>query len=479
MTSGFDSNLTHEMDIQQKQGLFLTPMLTQSLHILTLPVLELAEYARAQTEENPVLELGPDQETDGDNNPAAGLPDDETNYDDAYGETAFEEKRRDYFADVREVTTLYGGATPVFEQRDLISARQEQDLSSLLRLQLATRAAPRDLKEAARQIIEHLDGDGYFSLPVARLAELSGYNEELLLQALTLVQSLEPAGVAARDARECLRLQIGALEPRRELILAVIEHHLEDVAKNRAYDTARALKVSVEQVKRAYARIRALHPKPAAGLSDTRPETPYIAPDIIVSKIDGEYQVFLNENLEPRLHISAYYRHPYMLARQDEEVKKYLQEKMTAAMALIRNMEKRRETIHRLAQITMQRQRGFLDKGPAGLISLTMKELAEAAAMHESTVSRAIAGKYIQTPRGMYAWKFFFPRAYGLPGDKKAPAWIKAQLSELIAGEDKARPFSDRRLQELLAERGLLAARRTVAKYRESLGIGARTMRRR
>jgi len=487
----------YELDLQQKQGLFLTPVLAQSLHLLTLPLLELAEYVQAQVEENPALELGSDQEAEEGNDPAAGdlrygvtvqdqavYPEaayNETVYDEAaYAETAYEENRRNYLLAAGAGADFFGNAALAWTQGSVnppLAARQEQDLPSMLRLQLALREAPRELRQAARQIIEHLDGDGYFTLPLTRLSELCGHEEALLQQALSLVQSLEPAGVAARDLRECLRLQIGAAELQRQLILAVIERHLSDVAKNRVQETARALKVSAEQVKRAFTRIRALHPQPAAGLCGVRTETPYIVPDIIVHQVAGEYHISLNENLEPRLHISAYYRHPH--TRLDEEARKYMQEKMAAAMTLIRNMEKRRETIQRLAQITLERQRGFLADGLAGLIPLTMKEVAAAAAIHESTVSRAIAGKYIQTPRGMYAWKFFFPRAYGRVGDMKTPAWIKAQLSELIAREDKAHPYSDRRLQELLAGRGLIIARRTVTKYRENLGIGARAMRRR
>lgn len=468
-----ENGLRHDLSLQQKQGLVLTPALTQSLHILTLPVLELAEYVREQVEENPALELG-EPDGAGEDTPAAR--------DLAYDETAYEENWQRQLLSAPDEQRFYGSLAAAPERDGLspvLAAREEQGLTQLLRLQLAMREAPAQLLAAALLIIEHLDEDGYLSLSLPRLAEFCGCAEAQLYPALALVQSLEPSGVAARDLRECLRLQVGGDEPQRELILAVIDNHLPDVAKNRVRETARALKASAEQIEYAFTRIRALNPRPAAGMEGHSADTQYIVPDVFVRKIDGEYYILLNENLEPRLHIGSYYRRLDPQYRQDEEVQEYLRQKLAAAQSLIRNIERRRQTIYRLAQIVVERQRGFLEHGLAALSPLTMKEVAEQAELHESTVSRAIAGKYVQTPRGVYEWKFFFPRAYGEKDGEITPAWVKEQLAELIAGEDKADPYSDQRLQELLATRGAKVARRTVAKYREALGIPPRSMRRR
>ncbi|MCL1905632.1 MAG: RNA polymerase factor sigma-54, partial [Clostridiales bacterium] len=310
------------------------------------------------------------------------------------------------------------------------------------------------------------------------LAAKSNFCEDVLAEALALVQSLDPPGVAARDLRECLRLQIGANEPERELLRAVIDRHLPDVASNRVRAAARALKTTVPRVEAAFDHIRGLAPRPAAYYNGGE-AAPYITPDVIIRKVGVEYLVLLNDILLPRLFISPYYLRPDSPALREREAADYIKRALGEAESLLRNIEKRRQTIYRLAMFTAEHQRGFLERGLSALSPLTMKEAGEALYLHESTISRAIGGKYVQTPRGLLPWKFFFPRAYSGNSGTASTAWVKEQLKELIAAEDKARPLSDQSLSVILEEQGLKLARRTVSKYREELGIEARHLRRR
>jgi RNA polymerase sigma-54 factor len=480
MNEGAQGRLEPALQLRQTQQLALTPALQQSLHILALPALELSLYIRAQVEQNPLLELAEfSEEADSGEAEAPHFAGAEKL---AYDEAAYEESWQRYVNAAQYEPHLYAASAREAAPPDLsavLPAREEQGLATQLRLQLALKQAPTALKEAAELIIEYLDGDGYLSLPLSALEAESGCGAAVLEQALALVQSLEPPGVAARDLRECLRLQIGSHETERELLCTVIENHLPDVAAQRVREAARALKVSAARMERVFQRIRALAPRPAAHLSGGGGEAAYIAPDVIIRQEGAQYQVLLNDSLLPRVYISPVYRRAEPLLRQDKEAAAYVKRALGEAHSLLRNIEKRRQTVYRLALLTAERQHGFFEHGPACLAPWTMKEAAEQLELHESTISRAIAGKYVQTPRGVFLWKYFFPRAYGAGPGALTPAWAKEQLKELVAVEDKARPFSDRRLAEILGKRGLTLARRTVAKYREQLGIAARHLRRR
>jgi RNA polymerase sigma-54 factor len=464
----------HGLLLRQMQQLTLTPALKQSLKILAMPSLELSLYIQAQAEQNPVLEVNEYEEED-DMNPRLVAE-----HELVYDEASYEENWQCFLDIAQYEPHLYAAASREATPPELsaaLPAREEQELYTLLRLQLALKDTSPAIKDAAAQIIEYLDEDGYLSLPLSNLAAESNYSEDLLTEALALVQSLEPLGVAARDLRECLRLQISAFESERDLLYAVIERHLPDVAANRVRETARALKISATRVEAAFRHIRALAPRPAAHYSNGG-YTPYIIPDVIICLLDGEYRVFLNDSLLPQLYISPYYRRLDPLLLRDKEAADYIKRALSEADNLLRNIEKRRLTMYRLALFTLEYQRGFLKQGLSALTPLTMKETAQMLQLHESTISRAIAGKYIQTPRGLFPWNFFFPRSYTNQIGALTPAWAKEQLKELINAENKAYPLSDQRLSEILEKRGAYLARRTVAKYREELGIAARQFRR-
>lgn len=470
MSDPFQTGLMQDLQVQQRQGLIMTPALTQALQILAMPALELSQFVQEQLEENPVLETKEYSEEQ-----QSGGQEERINYD----ETAVEEIWQRLLKAHSEEPGIYAPLLKEEGYKQVLRAPEEQQLPTFLRLQLATMAGSPAAKTAAEYLIEHLDENGYLALPLEQLSLSGGFSVEVAEQALTLLQSLEPTGVGARDLAECLALQIGPAEPQRDLVLRIITQHLDDLARNRVRDLARVLKVSVEAVEEAFARIRELNPRPAGFFAGGAQPVQYIVPDIFVTKAGDDYQVTLNENLEPKLQISSFYRHFATSSWQDPDAQEYMKQKLNAAINLIRNIEKRRDTVYRLAQIVVERQRGFLENGLPGLAPLTMKDVADQAELHESTVSRAIAGKYIQTPRGVFEWKFFFPRAYDTEQGQVAPAWVKSQLLELVEAEDKHKPFSDTQLQELLDQRGISVARRTVAKYREQLGIPARAIRRR
>ncbi|MDO4581836.1 MAG: RNA polymerase factor sigma-54 [Bacillota bacterium] len=459
----------NDLLLKQEQKQILSPALIQSLKLLLLPSMEFAAYLEEQLTENPVLEL----EEDAVEPPRAGA------------EQAEPYRLLSTAAGWTEHESWDGGGYYGGDDTDDAPlpqfgvTHQHNSLQQMLLLQLAMSGCDEQTAQAARAIIAALDDDGYLRLSTAELAAYSGRPETLFKQALTLVQGLEPAGVAARDLAECMLLQLDKNAADYPLYAAIINGHLTELATDKRKQVARQIGVSEDKVAAAFAYLRGLDPHPAAyGGDDTQVQ--YIIPDIVVRKAEGGYQVFLNDKYHPRLRISSYYRDLSGDALNSNEVKEYIQQRINAAAMLLRNIERRHQTIYKLACIVVDKQRGFLDHGLEQLQPLTLREVAELAELHESTVSRAICGKYIETPRGVYPWKFFFPRAYTSDeGDSVSAVWVKSLISELIAGEDKRRPLSDRQIEEKLAERGVSVARRTVAKYRGSMNIPKQSYRRR
>ncbi|MCL1975661.1 MAG: RNA polymerase factor sigma-54 [Firmicutes bacterium] len=466
---------TPGLELRQTQQLTLTPALKQSLHILTMPALELNAYIRDQVEQNPVLEFSDYQE-------AADTSIIYGGQTPLHNEYLYAKNRQDFSQNSSSEPPFLPTSDRDIKPLDInnfILAKEEPELISLLRLQLAMKKNSALVKGAAEQIIECLDEDGYFSLPLSSLAAESGYSELLLAEALALVQSLEPPGVGAQNLRECLCLQISAQEPERELLFAIIKRHLPDVAANRVHEAARSLKTTNDIIENAFRRIRSLTPYPAAHLQNSSIAVPYIIPDIIIQNDRGEFQVLLNDHILPDFHINSYYQQKNFWLFQDKETGLYIKHALAEAENLLRNIKKRRQTVYRLALFTVERQSGFFTQGLAALLPLSMKEAGKQLSLHISTISRAVAGKYIQTPRGMYPWKFFFPRAQISKAGAVTQAWAKEQLKEVIAKENKTNPLSDMLLTEIMKERGIYLARRTITKYREELGIQTQRQRRR
>ena len=455
--------MQNTLHLQQEQKQLLSAVQIQSLTLLSLTAQELTEYLQQQLLENPVLEQ--DEQQGGEAAAAYEPPRRESQdwEEEEYSAPRSSDAAYETFSDDRN---------PAFAQDDYDMVR-----ALLLQLEMRCRHSEAQM-QALRAVVYSLDDDGYLRAALDDLAERFGIAEELLEQALAEVQTLEPAGLGARSLAECLRLQIPAAHPERALLLAMIDEHLPALAAGRLRNVARALGVSEKKAAQLFEYIRQLDPRPGAAVRPAeRPH--YIIPDIFVRRIDGVYRVFLNEAHQPRLRISGYYRELLQREIKDEAARAYTRQKLAEAALLLRNVERRRTTILRVAEIIVQHQTGFFDHGLEALRPLTLREVAATAELHESTVCRAVGGKYMDTPRGVYAVKFFFSRAYQRQdGALVASACVRKRIAEYIAAEDKARPLSDREIEELLLAEGLRVARRTVAKYRDEMGLPCRAYRR-
>jgi len=458
------------LSLEQRQKLVLSPQLRQALTLLQLPVGELVQMVQQELCENPLLEVReePDWRAE---QPEVEDPD----WLEFFGDCS------DPGVTPRELTRLEGREADALAN---VSAGLAGGLEDYLLFQLHVSGAPAHLQVMAEYLVGCLDARGYLAFSVAEVAEALGCDPGLVEEALALVQSLDPPGVGARSLQECLLLQLRrpllASEDEEIVDLArcLVRGHLEDLADGRLEHIALALGADLEKIKLAARVVRGLDPKPGLAFGGQR-DVRYVQPDVVVERVGSDYVVLVNDWGVPRLGLSRYYRRLLQDGAVDEATRQFLQERMRRAVWFLRSIEQRRCTLHRVAETVFRFQRDFLDRGWPGLRPLTLRQVAEGANCHESTVSRAVAGKYAQTPRGMFPLRFFFPSALAGRSGEVANAAVKKLLQELIAGEDPAAPHSDGVLVALLRERGIDISRRTVAKYRAELGIASSSRRRR
>lgn len=358
------------------------------------------------------------------------------------------------------------------------SLTEAPSLNAHLEEQIRRSALPDKVEQAALELVQHLDERGYFAEPPAEIAAQQQWSNRRLHQALQAVQDLDPAGVGAADLRESLMLQLRREGEENTLAMQLLQHHWSDLVQHRYAEAARALGENEPAVAGAARRIAQLNPDPGSAFEHR--ENNVVIPDLVVQIIDGEPRVSLTEANVPQLVLSAEYRE--MMAEQADkpEVRRYLSRCFSEGRELIKAIADRQKTILAVAQEIVQRQRAFFLKGPAALVPLRMEQVADATGIHVSTVSRAVNGKYLQCSRGVFELRHFFTHA--LPGSNAealSPEAVQARLRELIAVEDPRRPLSDTELEKQLAAEGIRIARRTVAKYRDTLRILPAAMRKR
>jgi RNA polymerase sigma-54 factor len=368
-------------------------------------------------------------------------------------------------------------------------------LYEVLDLQLRTFNAPTPVVRLARTLIGYLDENGYLTeIPelytdLPRLAEELGVADALgnrvshavaerwLQEAISLLQSCEPLGIGARNLQECLRLQLPTVgESLRGLVARIIDEHLDDVAQGRLQRIAQRLGESRQRVQLAVDALRRLHPRP--GLAYGAPSPMYVVPELTVCKVDGRYVVLTRDEAYPRLRWNAHYQR-LLESPPDAQTERYLRNKQQAVEWLMRCLEQRRLTLYRVADAIVQAQVDFFEHGPSRLRPLTLREVAEQVGIHESTVSRATRGKYMQTPRGVLELKYFFSSELAADEGGVSAHAVKQHIRELVAAEDPRQPLSDQVLCERLNALGIRVSRRTVAKYREQLAIPSSNKRRR
>jgi RNA polymerase sigma-54 factor len=471
-------NLSQDLSLRQEQ--IIAPHQIQSLEILAIPLMDLQARVNQELQENPTLE-----QLDSETERLVGDPVSEASAPDAPEDLAGHVAENDqYLANLMQLDEMWRDYVPPSHTRQFSSEDDEEKrryffdsltadktLADDLLEQLSTSDADAALRRLAEVIIGSLDATGYLRMSVDELARTAGAHHDDMLRALALVQSFEPAGIAARDLRECLQLQLQRLGRQDSLAYRVVDKHLEDLARNHIPQVARALGVTPAALYEAMTEIKQLQPRPGNAVESN--DTQYILPELTVEKNeDGEYVVRTHRDYLPRLRISAQYLRILEDPQVPREVKQYVKDKITGGNLLIKSIAQRQTTLQRIAEVIVQRQYGYFDQGEEALVPLTMNQVAEEIGVHETTVSRAIASKYVQTPRGLLPLKFFFTGGYATAdGEQLSSHSIKHKIQSLISEEDPARPISDQQIMDQLKAQGLTVARRTVAKYREELGI--------
>ncbi len=457
------------MDLTQrpelKQKVTLSPQVYQGLAILAMPVFELQQIVEAELLENPVLETE-EFEDDGEG---------ESERDDERGEPE-EERAWDEWLDQYE--ELESGDTGMPRDPGADEVNSDEFVGGLrsfddyLLEQIGMLELSRDVWAAARAIIGSLDGDGFFVGDCAEVAAVAGVTPEVAEQALAVVQQLDPPGVGARDVREALRIQAAYLGIDAPLVQALIADHLDDIAANHYRKVARAEHVSEEEVREAVELLRQLNPRPAGAFSPGNAPA-YVVPDVTLRRFGDDWLVIANNEAVPVLRVSPRYRK--MLRSHsgvDDETRRYLKDKVRQAESFMRNVDRRRDTVSRIAQIILEVQRDFFEDGKGDLRPLRLEDVAVEIGVHLSTVSRGVTGKYMATPYGLFELKHFFSGGYRTStGMDIAATTVKRRIKELLEAEDPSQPHSDQKLAELLSEDGVDVARRTVAKYREEMGV--------
>ncbi len=458
--------LDFQLKLEQTQKLIMTPQLKMAITMLQYSRIELQEYVQRELLENPVLEIGENEEKEREDTGQKDVSEGDSAERDDF---PWEEYLRD--------SNLDSNPAPVYRKEDPPSidnyAREVKTLQDDLMEQLRLMPLSRENYNIACYLVGNLDSNGYLRADLDELALSIGATEKELADGLAIVQGLEPPGVGGRNIRECLLLQLGRIEITPPSLAAeIITNYLPAAADNRYRYISAKLGCTQEQVQEAIDFIRGnLNPKPGniyAGGEETR----YITPDLTVEKVGREYIITASDGGTPSLTISPFYQQLLRTGTDDEQLTSFVKGKMDSALWLIRSIEQRRLTLYRVASQIVEFQREFLEQGIKHLKPLTLKEVAQGLGLHESTISRAASNKYIQTPRGLFPLKFFFSSGVtGTKGRDYSSHSIKNYLQELVEREDPLKPFSDRQMAVMLKEKGIIISRRTVAKYREEIGI--------
>lgn len=466
----------------------------QSMEILQLPLQQLEARIDQEVNENPLLEKldtdtsGPEEpvEKDDPNAPEESekelVVDESSNNEDDF-ERLLELDRQvpDHFDEAprKSADRIQQEASQRHDTLANIATRQTT-LQDELELQLRELELPDDVTSFALRIISTLDSNGYLMASVEDLLPPNAIDDDLKIAyaALDAVQALEPAGVGARDLRECLLLQLEPTMPRFEELKTLISNHLDDLKENRMPAIQRKTGYSLAQIQETWTELRKLDPKPGAIYQQTI--APTVTPDVFLDEDEnGKFIVLMDEGRTPQLRISNYYRKRLMSKDATSEEREFIKRKVNAAQWLIEAIEQRKNTVKRVAQAIVDRQERFLREGPEFIEPLKMQQIADTVGVHVTTVSRAVDEKYIQAPRGIYPLRdFFVGGTTSAEGDEIAWDAIRIKLQEVVDGEDKSKPFSDEALMEELAQHGLTVARRTVTKYRKKMGIPSSRQRR-
>ena len=475
---GFHQHLSQ----RQTQQMVLAPQLRQSLKILQVAALDLRSVIQEELQNNPTLEELPMEGVSLDQNSPA-----DTESKDATDSKEDAESREelDFSKDFEVLSKLdddwrdylaqAGGAQPYTSeaaekrQHFFDSLVSETSLQEHLMRQAELADGPPKVLAAIRYLVGSLDDRGFLTATPADIALMSELPLEDVQAAHQLLKTLDPPGIGARNLEECLLFQLEAKGRGSSLAARVIRGHFDLLTRRRIPDLARRLGATVDEIQAAIEEIGTLDPSPGRRFAEDSNRV--VVPDVTVEKDGDKWLVHLNSDYIPRLRISQTYRDLIAKGQLSKEEREYLRERMRSGRFLINSIEQRQQTIERITREILKVQEDFFEHGVAKLKPLTMTQIAGAVGVHETTVSRAIANKYIRTPHGVFEFKYFFTPGYQAQGgDAVSNTSVKEMISDLIAGEDKAHPLSDQEIVAKLVAKGINIARRTVAKYREELG---------
>lgn len=465
--------------LKQTQSLTMTPQLQQAIKLLTLTHLEMTTLISQEMVENPMLEEMDGEGSEAPEMSSAELANQEATADNFSGPELIE-GAKDTF-DWEQYADQHNSSSSAPNMREQVGGEdgpnyenmvsKSQTLQEHLEWQLRMESFREGELEFALDIVHNIDDDGYLEAPIETLISKTELDRDQAFNILYMIQNLDPLGCGAENLEESLMIQARHLAERSPIVEILILKHLGDLEKKDYAKISKDLGVSREKIKEAELVIMGLNPKPGRLISAE--ETQYVVPDIFVAEVGGEFVVQVNDEGVPRLRISNLYKSLLKENKQDTEAQEFVQDKLRSAMWLIKSIENRQKTIYKVAHSIVATQQEFFKKGPAHLKPMILKDIANEIGMHESTVSRVTTNKFMHTPIGTFELKYFFNAGIGGKngGIDIAGESLKLKIKEMIGNEDGRRPLSDQKISELLSTKDIIVARRTVAKYREMMGI--------
>ena len=444
-------NFSHSLELTQSQKLIITTSLKQSLSILNMNKLELEDEIKRQAEENPLMEV----ETSNDINWEEYIKDIERS-------VKFDKNEVNYNSDSdMNLENMIKYSSNIYEH---------------LHFQISLYKLSKEERKVCEYIIDSLDEDGYLRVEEREIIENLNISEELFNTCLLNIQQLEPSGVGARDLSECLIIQMKNLGVINPMLEEIVVNELILIANNKYKEISKKYKISLQECVDLINIIKTLDPKP--GRSCSVDKSIYVQPDVVVEKIDDEFIIRGNNSDSCKIKINNFYKEVLKNAQSDKDAKEFIKDKLNAATELIKNIESRKHTILRIAEEIVKSQDDFFRKGTRYIKPMRMKDIAQKLDCHESTISRGVNGKYMLTPFGMLEFKYFFSSSLESEDEEGVSSTsIKKSIQDKIKVENKKKPLSDDKIAKMLRDEGINIARRTVAKYREELGISSSSKR--
>lgn len=444
--------INFSMELKQTQKLQMTRELKQAIELLNMNTQEVESIIIEEIKENPTLEVGNKEDVDWSK----------------------------FIEDIKNVVNYSQGNS--FDDEDNETnpenfIKEPTNIYDYLEKEILALNLNKEEKEVAYYIIERVNDSGYFVSDIKECIAVLGISEKKFLNVLKKVQSIEPTGICARNLKECLLLQLEKMYDSEDIVVQLVENELENIAAKKYQLIQKKYKLKESELAEAIKIIKSLDPKPGREFSYFAPM--YIYPDVCVEKIGDRWEIVNNSTL-PQLHVSDFYKK--MLTEHNEDVdketEKYIKEKLNKALNLIRNIDQRKNTIQKVAAQIVENQIEFFEKGRAYIVPMKLKDIAELTGFHESTISRAVNGKYMLTPRGLFEFKYFFTTSVNTSdGNQISNKNIKDRIREIIEAENKKKPMSDQKICDILNNEGVEVSRRTVTKYREEMNILTSTLR--